>query len=168
MKHRAMSGTIKGAIPEGTLIGMQHILAVLLYTNHTALSTAFSRSFRRINGSESDNELKERHSHYGNWARILSETVECWGCLFFDTTQTRKTFYHGISKKMIFDGFSQFFCCPTSTTLKYYTAVVFAEETEHEQHGIVISIKNNGTVASFFDCIRWSDYGWETEMLFLG
>eukprot|EP01083_Nonionella_stella_P012317 34947_1 len=113
---------------------------VVVHKSHSVKYSS-SRSFRRINGSESDNELKERHSHYGNWARILRETVECWGYRFFDTTQTRKTFYHGISKKMIFDGFSQFFCCPTSTTLKYYTAVVFAEETEHEQHGIVISIK---------------------------
>eukprot|EP01083_Nonionella_stella_P201915 738171_1 len=59
MKHQAMSRTIKGAeirweivyeIPAGSSIGIKHILAVLLYTNHTDLSAGFSRSFRKISG----------------------------------------------------------------------------------------------------------------------
>eukprot|EP01083_Nonionella_stella_P311323 1109703_1 len=138
MKHKAMSGTIKGAdfmwkivyeIPEGSPIRMKHILAVLLYTNHTDLSAAFSRSFRKVVGSESDNELKERHSHYANWARLLREAVECWGYGLGETTETRSIFYHGISKKMVFDGFQQRFSCPTSTTLQYETAVMFANQS---------------------------------------
>eukprot|EP01083_Nonionella_stella_P161834 530521_1 len=77
---RKVSGTIKGAehlwtivyeIPKGSQIRMKHIIALLLYTNHTDLSAAFSSSFRKVSGSESDNQLKERHSHYANWARIL-------------------------------------------------------------------------------------------------
>eukprot|EP01083_Nonionella_stella_P285896 973108_1 len=105
MKRKAMSGTVKGSdgdwkivyeIPEGSPIKMKHILAVLLYTNHTDLSAAFSRSFRKISGSESDNKLKERHSHYANWARLLREAVECWGSRLWDTTQRRSIFYHGI------------------------------------------------------------------------
>eukprot|EP01083_Nonionella_stella_P045222 121539_1 len=153
MKHKAMSGTIKGAnykwkivyeIPEGSPIRMKHILAVLLYTNHSDLSAAFSRSFRKVIGSESDNELKERHSHYANWARLLREAVECWGYALWETTQTRSTFYHGISKKMIFDWFDQRFCCPTSTTLQYETAIMFANQGQGDEDGIVISIKNTG------------------------
>eukprot|EP01083_Nonionella_stella_P108339 315019_1 len=119
MKHKAMSGTIKGAdykwrivykIREGSVITMEHILAVLLYTNHTGLSAAFSRSFRKISESESDNQLKERHSYYTNWARLLREAVECWGYELWETTRTRSTFYHGISKQMAFDHFDQRFC----------------------------------------------------------
>eukprot|EP01083_Nonionella_stella_P187872 691328_1 len=177
MKHKAMSRFIKGAvklweivyrIQAGTMITMKHILAVLLYTNHTDLSAAFSRSFRKLSGAESDGKLKQRHSHYANWARLLREAVECWGYGLGETTETRSIFYHGISKKMVFDGFQQRFSCPTSTTLQYETAVMFANQGEGDEEGIVISIKNNGMAASFFDCIRWSDFAGESEMLFLG
>eukprot|EP01083_Nonionella_stella_P266269 900974_1 len=177
MKYKAMSASIKGAyyiwervyeIPKESSIRMNHIFAVLLYTNHTDLSAAFSRSFRKVSGSESDHQLRERHSQYANWARLLREAVECWGDSLGDTTQTRTSFYHGISKKMIFDRFSQRFCCPTSTTLQYETAIMFANQGECDEDGIVIRIKNNGMAALFFDCIRWSDFAGESEMLFLG
>eukprot|EP01083_Nonionella_stella_P080984 222809_1 len=71
-------------------------------------------------------------------------------------------------KKMVFGGFKQYFCCPTSTTLQFETAIMFANQHEGDEEGIVINIKNNGAAISFFDCIRWSDYAGESEMLFLG
>eukprot|EP01083_Nonionella_stella_P174865 607298_1 len=153
MKHKAIRGTIKGAgslwkvvyeIPKGSRISEQHILAVLLYTNHIDLSASFSRSFHKLKGTERDDEIKERHSHYANWAKLLREAVECWGDALWETIQTRSAFYHGISKKMIFDWFDQRFCCPTSTTLQYETAMMFANQGEGDEDGIVISIKNNG------------------------
>eukprot|EP01083_Nonionella_stella_P145637 456721_1 len=179
MKHKAIRGTIKGAgslwkvvyeIPKGSRISEQHILAVLLYTNHIDLSASFSRSFHKLKGTERDDEIKERHSHYANWARILRETVECWGYSLWETAKTRSTFHHGISKQMTFDGFSHRFCGPTSTTLQYETAMIslFANQHEGEEEGVLISFKNNKKAASFFDCIRWSDCSGESEMLFLG
>eukprot|EP01083_Nonionella_stella_P145636 456719_1 len=167
MKHKAMRGTIKGAagiwegvyeIPKGSPISEKHVLAVLLYTNHTYLSAAFSLSYRKLSGSESDDTLKKRHSEYANWGRLLRETVECWGYGLWETQKTRSTFFHGISKTMVFDGFKQRFCCPISTTLQYETAMMslFVNQIEGDEEGIVISITNNKMAVSFFDCIRWS------------
>eukprot|EP00485_Elphidium_margaritaceum_P008014 CAMPEP_0202701684 /NCGR_PEP_ID=MMETSP1385-20130828/14762_1 /ASSEMBLY_ACC=CAM_ASM_000861 /TAXON_ID=933848 /ORGANISM="Elphidium margaritaceum" /LENGTH=47 /DNA_ID= /DNA_START= /DNA_END= /DNA_ORIENTATION= len=33
---------------------LQHVLSVLLYTNQTALSSAFSESYRKLSETESD------------------------------------------------------------------------------------------------------------------
>ena len=75
----------------------------------------------------------------------------------------KKMFFHGISTKMLFDGFYQSFYGPTSTTTKYDVAVNFATN-----NGIVLKIKNNGFATTFFECISWSRFPWEYEMLFIG
>eukprot|EP01083_Nonionella_stella_P045223 121544_1 len=179
IKHKVLKGTVKGAsdiwkeiygISKRSLITAKHILSVLLYTNHPDLTAAFSQSFRKLSGSESDHDFKERHSYFANWARMLRETVECWGYGLWERRKSRQTFYHGISKTMVLDGFKQRFCCLTSTTLQYETAMmsVFANQREGDEEGTVISIRNDGSKVSFFDCIRWSDCNGESEMLFLG
>eukprot|EP01084_Bolivina_argentea_P250531 419795_1 len=175
VKHKALhKRKIKGAnykwqnvyqIQKGTPITVKHILCVLLYTNHTELSAQFSNSFRKFTAAETDISLKQRHSEYANWAKGLREAIEVWGKDFSETIKTRKHFYHGISQPMRFVEYQSRFCCPTSTTLQYSTAVMFTNQSN--KNGIVITIKNNGNTNSFFDCIPWSKFSYESEMLFI-
>eukprot|EP01084_Bolivina_argentea_P219393 372113_1 len=151
-------------IPVGSIITLSHILSVLMYTNHTELSSEFSRSFRKISIKETDLELKKRHCIFGNWGKLLRECVECFGTDLKDTQS--EYFYHGLSCPLLFHSFSNKFSGPTSTSLSYITAVMFANQGNG--NGIVIKIKNNKTASSFFNCIKWSDFSGESEMLFLG
>ena len=49
----------------------ENVVAIALYTDYTQLSYQFSKSFRKISNAESDEESKERHREYREWARIL-------------------------------------------------------------------------------------------------
>eukprot|EP01084_Bolivina_argentea_P197049 337733_1 len=142
-------------------ITLNHIIAILFYTNNTLLSAAFSKSYRKIRKNESDEQLKLRHSYFANWGKYLKECVEVYGTKLRQSKIS--TFYHGISAELKFKGLSQFFCIPTSTTLIYETAVIFAKID-----GIVISIENNTSNVAFWKCIKWSEFPGEAEMLFVG
>eukprot|EP01084_Bolivina_argentea_P205930 351699_1 len=176
LKHSVLHKHIGGSkdawemvygIKKDSPITMNHILAVLLYTNHTELSAAFSKTYRKITTTETDKSVKQRHSEYGHWAKLLREAVECWGTQLHDKNTEIKCFYHGISRKMVFDSFNPRFAGPTSTTLQYAVAVTFANQGQDE-NGIIIKIANNYDWNFFFNCTIWSDYPGELEMLFLG
>ena len=63
LKYNASSNIMKGAkylysvvyeIPEGTKIEFEHLFSIMLYCNHTNLSSSFSRSYRKLSTTESD------------------------------------------------------------------------------------------------------------------
>eukprot|EP01083_Nonionella_stella_P093785 262956_1 len=133
---------------------------------------------------ESDEGLKTRHSYYAVWGKFLREAVECFGersdfidknmdfnanniCFGKSYDQTKTLFYHGISCKMLFTKLCIGLRGPFSTTLQYETAVVFASKGAGD--GIIITVEPLAkTLITFFDCRCWSDFGYESEMLFLG
>ena len=100
-------------IKKGSLITLDHIIALLLYTNWTELCTEFSATYRKSKEDESDKELKARHAEYCIWAKLLRETVEVYGTGLNESNL--KSFYTGLSAPMIFDSFSVYICCPLST-----------------------------------------------------
>eukprot|EP01084_Bolivina_argentea_P149206 260686_1 len=175
MKLNALKHIIPGSrlefetlycIKRGSPITLQHILAIMFYTNFSELSAAFSQSFRKLTDDEDDNILLQRHSQYAHWAKYLREALDLWGTNFFESKACKPVFYHGLSSKMLFGGYNQHFCSPTSTTLQYSTAVMFANQGQGD--GIVITLRNDGSATMFFNCIPWSDFAGESEMLFPG
>eukprot|EP01084_Bolivina_argentea_P141304 248324_1 len=175
LKYNAFKRNIDGAvfywrivygIQDHAPITILHIFSVLVYTNHTELSAEFTKTFRKLSDTETDDSLKKRHAEYANWGRLLRETVECWGTSLQDAS-SMKYFYHGISCHMLFDGFNQKFCGPTSTTLQKTVAITFASQG-NDNKGIVITIRNDGMANWFWNCVSWSDYPGEMEMLFIG
>ena len=175
LKHRALKRGMKGAwrvwetvynVKKDSVISLHHIMAVLLYTDHGALSATFTRSFRKMSVLESVKSVKRRHSRFANWAKALREAVECWGTPLGDAVEYATEFYHGLSTKMLFSGFAQSFRGPTSTSLQFEVAVTFANQGAN-QNGIVIALKNNHCANIFFNCIRWSRFSAESEMLFV-
>ena len=73
-------------------------------------------------------------------------------------------FYHGISQRMRFQGFVQSFKGPTSFTTAECVAVMFAAQG---LDGIIITVRNSLSTQCF-DCRALSDFGAESETLFLG
>eukprot|EP01084_Bolivina_argentea_P038276 70775_1 len=173
MKYNALKKNIRGAvaiwanvygIPQGSSVTLNHIFALLLYTNNITLSCEFAKSYRKLFPSETYDSVKQRHSVYANWAKALREIVECFGTFL---EQARfNMFYHAISCKMLFSKLKETFAMPMSTTLNYSTAVMFSNEASID--GMVITFANDFKPALFFACVQFSDYPGEVEMLFIG
>ena len=100
-------------IPKGSEITLDHVVSILLYTNYTKLCYYFSSTYRKLNINESDQDLKNRHSEFAIFGKILRETVESFGTYFKNSSLKR--FYTGLSAPMNFDSFSYYICCPLST-----------------------------------------------------
>ena len=94
-------------------MSINHLLAIVCYTDLSRLSYEFSLTFRKLNDEESDQHLKQRNSNFAHWSRYLRELVEVWG----DQTNPKIAiqFYHGTSN-LLFTQFNARFCGPTSTT----------------------------------------------------
>eukprot|EP01083_Nonionella_stella_P002467 7121_1 len=148
-------------IRKGQEISLQHVLALLLYTNFSKQCFELSATYRKCNEYESDFDLKQRHREYHYWAKLLRETVECFGTAAEDSKI--KVFYHGISSSLIFNSTSIRLCGPVSTTASFGVAVnIFGSD------GIVLDIPRRNVTQYYFDCPYWSDYANEDEKLFLG
>ena len=95
-------------------ITIEHVVAILLYTNYSDLCYLFSATYRKIHEYEEDEDMLLRHTEYGIWGRLLREAVECFGIGTGDGHI--KTFFHGVSSTLIFDSTSIRLCGPVSTT----------------------------------------------------
>eukprot|EP01084_Bolivina_argentea_P145580 255139_1 len=191
MKLKALKNIFTGAKPHwqnvygitaNSPITLNHILAILFYTDFTNLSAEFSKTFRRLTQSESDESVKKRHGQYANWGKYLREAVDCFGkrCdvlrapdikdMLFSMVQNgpgKSLFYHGLSCKMLFKKLSAQFCGPLSATLQYSIAVTFSNQGNG--NGVIISIHpTSSALLTYFDCVPWSKFAYEQEMLFLG
>jgi hypothetical protein len=146
----------------GALITVGHVLSVLLYCNFTKLCTLFSSTFRKLSASETDVELRDRHSYFREWAKLLVETVHCYGQLM-DDENTPNIFLHGISIPMTFTSTFARFCSATSTTSSIVVAANFGKQ------GIILELMNNTeSTLSCFSCQVLSAFSNEDEFLFIG
>lgn len=167
-------------------LSLQHILSVILYTDWTELSTAFSSTFRSISQQEKLSSVKSRNREFRNWSKTLRETVEYFGNNgeppeFTELSDGAKKeiekyqeydfvtgpFYSGLSFVMVIPEFNIRINSPTSTTKQMAVAERFATDD-----GMVITLNNNGyyqsNMLSSWDC-RWiSNFPGEDELLWMG
>ena len=101
------------SIKRGTLITLEHIISILLYTNWSQLSYHFTSTYRKLTNNESNNELKIRNCEYRNWSKLLRESIETYGT-YLDESKIA-SFFCGLSSSMIFDSLSNTISCPLST-----------------------------------------------------
>eukprot|EP01084_Bolivina_argentea_P076308 138292_1 len=159
-------------------IKIHHILCILLYTDFTDLSYNFSKSFRRLNEQETNQEFKQRKREFYHWSKILISTIESFGTKMnkkhrqtFGTDEYDANFfelyYTGISEPVTFNNFVSKFYGPTSTTKQISVATIFAAH-----NGIILELKQMnsafGPNLKFFNCSLLSCYGSEDERLFIG
>eukprot|EP01083_Nonionella_stella_P088865 247908_1 len=110
-------------------------------------------------GLESDESLKERHRCFYHFARYLHEAVTFYSKEIAFAYGRSKTFYHGISEKLLFDELGGQMNQPLSTTAQFVVAMRFAEDN------MVLTL-NAHPRANCFDCAWISDYPGEREYLF--
>ena len=60
-------------------IKLQHVMSLIFYTDYDKLCYNFSKTFRKIRPTETYKSLKKRNSNFANWARLLRESIECFG-----------------------------------------------------------------------------------------
>jgi len=124
----------------------------------------------KTSAAESDASLRQRHSEFAHLARLLYESVRCYGTDFgsYDDGFSM-TFYHSFSQQVTFDdGFHAFFSCPTSTTSSLSTINVYNADKDD---GLILQLKKDNEYEGdqhFMDCAWFSDWGGESEKLFLG
>ena len=168
-----------GIEPDDT-ISLEHMVSILCYTNFSTQCYALSATYRKIHEYESDKDMKARHREYWNWAKLLRETVECFG-ISMDESPVH-TFYHGVSDTLIFDSTSIRLCGPVSMTggsLHLYVHNLCRNKNKMHidfkiacsifgAKGLVINIKKSTKFLPYFDCRYWSDFTSEDEKLFVG
>ena len=106
-------------IREKAPVLLEHVIALLQYTNFTDHSFLFSKTYRRSHPFESDRSVKARHSEVAIWGKRLRELIECFGDLTKNYKDV-KEIYHGINSSMIFKSTSAKMCGPLSCTTGMY------------------------------------------------
>ena len=61
------------------MLKVENLICIILYTDHTELSTHFASTFRKMNQFETIDQIKRRHRDYYWLSRILRQTVREFG-----------------------------------------------------------------------------------------
>ena len=152
------------------VISKERLIAIVLYTDFTHLSSDFTSTFRKNDPFEPKAAIKKRHRNYWWWARLLKETVRCYGytkmgildeefnykyenryTAFQHLNQLIGPFYCGMSRMMHLPQFNIHLLSPTSTSVHIEVAMKFSGE-----HGVIIEM-NNDKVGSN---LRGLDVSW--------
>eukprot|EP01084_Bolivina_argentea_P271770 462515_1 len=146
-----------------------HLLAVILYTDFSDLSTDFSSTFRKIAPFESLSSIKLRNGEYYWLSKILRETVELYGRCGYEEDKNgglSGPFYCGMTCVMHMPGFNIRLCSPTSTSMQIEVAIKFSGDD-----GMILQFNNVCSPADLlrgFNCSWISRYKEEDERLFFG
>ena len=164
-----------------TPITRNHILSVILYCDLDAYSTKFSKTFRRISQYETMYSVKRRNAEFWWQAKLLIETVKCYGqqdldhplfCMYCTCicTAVHNQYYitaittvSGVSCVMPLPQLMMYLYSPTSTSKQIEIAINFAGYDD----GMIMTIGYpNDRLQIFFDCSWISRYPDEDERLF--
>lgn len=152
-------------IPNNEVLRIQHIMSIMLYTDHQHLSLAFSMSFRKESTTETMDQYKKRKSEFAHWTRLMRETVELYGTTMEESKL--KTFYTGLSSQVVFNKFRPKITCPISTSPQLSVIMMFGQEDD----GIILDLAKSaqaGNKLKVFNCSLFSCYGEEDERLLCG
>merc|ERR1719204_712992 len=109
-------------------LSRQHLEALILYTDFSDFSTAFSASFRPAHRGESLAAIKRRHSRFCRIARWLCELVQYFGrrgCRNLNGKDAGP-FWCGMSRRLCVPEFAMRLNGPTSTSKDATVAARFA------------------------------------------
>merc|ERR1719361_790758 len=100
-------------IKEGAEMSLNHLMALILYSDTTDLQRYFKEQARSIN-DETVKQVLEKVRKFAHWYRLLYEAI--W--LFGKRLKRGKMVYHGIDFKPMFQKLEYNFNAPLSTTKK--------------------------------------------------
>lgn len=155
----------------GDIMSVNHLIAIICYTDYTDLCTAWTATFRPSFIGESQSSIQERQRSYYHLSKNLYQIVNYFGvyCHGQEDKQTRQMnesegfyvswcddsgpFYCGMSRTMPFPSFNIDLNSPTSTSQAIEVATRFSGS-----NGVIITFNNNGLHdndrTAFFDA-RW-------------
>ena len=146
-----------------TPVSIEHIYAIILYCDFSALCTAFSATFRRHNVFETMESVKKRHSQFAVFGRLLVQLV--WEFGMKGKGGGKGPFFCGLNCILNVGSFAITLKGPCSTSTQREVAVNFAKS-----NGIILALDNDTLGASFeksFDCSWISNYFEEAERLWI-
>ena len=158
----------------GAILLFGHILSLILYTDYSKLSSAFSSTFRQIHNFETLKNIKRRNAAFFWMSKFLRELVECFGQCSVGDVENGKwvdrmygPFYCGMNIKLTVDSFAMRLNSPSSTSLQLAVAVKFSGPM-----GVVFTFNNPDEwqyqFLRAFDCSFISNFKEEDERLFFG
>merc|ERR1711971_1276288 len=123
-------------------LSLRHVQAVLLYTDFSEFSTAFSSSFRKLSWNESIRDANQRNARFFHTAKALRECVQLFGCVNYHGSRgnndiERGPFFTGMSVVLNIPSFAINLQGPTSTSKQKEVAMRFAG---HD--GLIIKLSN--------------------------
>ena len=148
-------------IPKATPMSAEHLIAVILYTDYTKLSSEFTASFRKKNPFENEEQVKKRNIKYWCWGRKLKEVMVCYGDQRAYYGLLKGPFYTGMSRVMTLSQFNIFLYSPTSTSVQLAVSLNFSGD-----YGMILSFNNDEGAArdtKGFDCSWLSRFKEEDE-----
>ena len=90
---------------ERSAMKQEHVLASIFYTSFDKLSSKFSDTYKKLNDSETEYELKKRYKKHHHFGKHSFEVVNFYGFdIQHQVLSDEKGFvYHGIDKRMLFN-----------------------------------------------------------------
>eukprot|EP01084_Bolivina_argentea_P285466 489537_1 len=176
MKATAACNKLHYGIEENENVSFHHLLSVILYTDETKLSTAFSSSFRATDPCEGITMIKQKNRKYWWMSKNLREVVELFGedsCGLYDEdtddfiSQMSGPYYCGVKTVLKLSQFTTRLCAPTSTSTSIEVAIKFA----HGDGAVIEFNTSNETYHGYLrglNCSWLSRYAEEDERLFVG
>eukprot|EP01083_Nonionella_stella_P200480 734097_1 len=150
----------------GMVISCEHLCSIQLYTDYTGLCYIFCAAFRRKKLTQTQYEriesVQRRNEKIANWAKLLTESVQCYGT--FMTPESK--YYRGIDMQYVFKRFITRFNVPLSTSTNFMKAMECAGEDA--ARGLVIELEIFNEYIPGLDCSSLSSFDMEKEVLFFG
>eukprot|EP01084_Bolivina_argentea_P072149 131035_1 len=113
---------------------MDHVIALICYSNCTELCTKFRETYRKKDNKETTLQQNNRHMVFGQMGKLLYQSF-----VFFASRTSRvQILYHGMSLKLLFPTLYCAFDAPTSTTTASSVAQTFCDD-----RGIVIKFESS-------------------------
>eukprot|EP01083_Nonionella_stella_P269388 911391_1 len=129
-KWRACKTDLKYGIQVNEPLHIEHVLCVRFYCKYPNYCDKFRDSYRMIYVGDTKDDIIRRHCNNFYWfGRFLTAAIEFWGVC------PRKSVYHALPSKFVFDQFSIVTTSTTATTLDINTA-----HAKSDRGGIVLKL----------------------------
>jgi len=164
-KLKADGGWKASDIQPHSVITLERITAMMLYTNFTHIEHALHATYHRLHGGkESSDALKQRHSRLAKLARYLSECVQCFGT---ECGLSAKIAYFHVINKAVCVPPAKCYNAPLSVTTSKRVALHALYSYHHRNSdGLLVEMRGHRK-SKHFECQWLSELPNECERLFM-
>ena len=164
-------------ISSSDAIKKEHVLSIFLYSNYLELGSHLRATMRRLpHRNESDFQYKERNREYWHFAKLLRETVEVYGewvCSSSSSKEKDRSFFIGLSSKVIFRRFGGNINAVISATTDLSVMALYQHRGHRGDRGFVLELTEStdsaiGLFVKYLNSSFFSLFAAENERIFVG